>query len=38
LIDAGFDEQNENLHRAVIDLVIRSLPNALSGMHLINRK
>lgn len=38
LIDTGFDEQNENLHRAVVDLVIRSLPSTLSDMHLINRK
>jgi hypothetical protein len=38
LIEAGFDERDENLHRAVVDLVIRSLPNTLSDMHLINRK
>lgn len=38
LLDAGFDEQNENLHRAVVDLVVHSLPNTLSDMHLINQK
>lgn len=38
VIDAGFDEQNDNLHRAVVDLVTRSLPNTLSDMHLINQK
>ena len=38
LIEAGFDERDENLHRAVADLVVRSLPNALSDMHLINQK
>jgi hypothetical protein len=38
MIDAGFDERDENLHRAVADLVIRSLPNTLSDMHLINQK
>ncbi len=37
LIEAGFDEQNESLHRAVVDLVTRSLPNTLSDMHLVNR-
>jgi hypothetical protein len=38
MIDAGFDERDDNLHRAVADLVIRSLPNTLSDMHLINQK
>lgn len=38
LIEVGFDEQNDNLHRAVVDLVTRSLPNTLSDMHLINQK
>jgi hypothetical protein len=38
LVDAGFDERDENLHRAVADLVVRSLPNTLSDMHLINQK
>ena len=38
MIDAGFDERDENLHRAVVDLVIRSLPNTLSDMHLVNQK
>jgi hypothetical protein len=38
VIDAGFDERDENLHRAVADLVIRSLPSTLSDMHLINQK
>ena len=37
-IDAGFDERDENLRRAIVDLVIRSLPNTLSDMHLINQK
>jgi len=36
LIEAGFDERDENLHRAVVDLVTRSLPNTLSDMHLVN--
>jgi hypothetical protein len=38
LVDTGFDERDENLHRAVADLVVRSLPNTLSDMHLINQK
>jgi hypothetical protein len=38
MIDAGFDERDDNLHRAVVDLVIRSLPNTLSDMHLVNQK
>lgn len=38
LIEAGFDERDENLHRAVADLVTRSLPNTLSDMHLVNQK
>jgi hypothetical protein len=38
MLDAGFDERDDNLHRAVADLVVRSLPNALSDMHLINQK
>jgi hypothetical protein len=38
MIDAGFDERDDNLHRAVSDLVVRSLPNTLSDMHLINQK
>jgi hypothetical protein len=37
-IDASFDEPDENLRRAVVDLVVRSLPNTLSDMHLINQK
>lgn len=38
VIDASFDERDENLRRAIVDLVIRSLPNTLSDMHLVNRK
>jgi hypothetical protein len=38
MVDVGFDERDENLHRAVADLVVRSLPNTLSDMHLINQK
>jgi hypothetical protein len=38
MLDTGFDERDENLHRAVADLVVRSLPNTLSDMHLINQK
>ncbi len=38
VIDAGFDERDENLRRAIVDLVIRSLPNTLSDMHLVNQK
>jgi len=38
LIDASFDERDENLRRAIVDLVIRSLPNILSDLHLVNQK
>jgi hypothetical protein len=38
MVDVGFDGRDENLHRAVADLVVRSLPNTLSDMHLINQK
>lgn len=38
VIDASFDERDENLRRAIVDLVIRSLPNTLSDMHLVNQK
>jgi hypothetical protein len=38
MLDTGFDERDDNLHRAVADLVVRSLPNTLSDMHLINQK
>jgi len=38
MLDTGFDEQDDNLHRAVADLVVRSLPNTLSDMHLINQR
>jgi len=36
--DASFDAPDETLHRAVVDLLIGSLPNTLSDMHLIDRK
>ena len=29
MLDTGFDERDDNLHRAVADLVVRSLPNTL---------
>jgi hypothetical protein len=38
LIDTNFDERDENLRRVIADLVIRSLPNTLSDMHLVNQK
>ena len=38
LVDADFDEQDENLRRAIVDLIMRSLPNALSDLHLTNQK
>jgi hypothetical protein len=38
MIDANFDERDENLRRVIVDLVIRSLPGTLSDMHLVNRK
>jgi hypothetical protein len=38
MLDTGFDERDDNLHRAVADLVVRSLPNTLSDMHLISQK
>ena len=38
LIDPSFDQRDENLRRAIVDLVIRSLPNTLSDMHLVDRK
>jgi hypothetical protein len=38
VIDASFDERDENLRRAIVDLVIRSLPNTLSDMHLVSQK
>ena len=36
LIDANFDARDENLRRAVVDLITRSLPITLSDMHLLN--
>ncbi len=38
VIDASFDKRDENLRRTILDLVIRSLPNTLSDMHLVNQK
>lgn len=38
LIDANFDQQDENLRRTIIDLITRSLPNILADMHLIDRR
>jgi hypothetical protein len=38
LIDANFDERDENLRRATLDLITRSLPNTLSDLHLLNQK
>jgi hypothetical protein len=35
LVDTGFDERDENLHRAIADLITRSLPVTLSDMHLL---
>jgi hypothetical protein len=31
---AASDVRDENLHRAVVDLIVRSLPNLLRDMHL----
>jgi hypothetical protein len=38
LVDANFDARDENLHRAIVDLITRSLPVTLSDMHLVNPK
>jgi hypothetical protein len=38
VIDANVDEPNETLRRAVLDLLIRSLPNTLSDLHLVDQK
>ena len=38
LIDANFDARDENLRRAIVDLITRSLPHTLSDMHLVNPK
>ena len=38
MIDASFDERDESLRRAIVDIVIRSLPNTLGDMHLVNQK
>ena len=37
-IDPSFEERDENLHRAIVDLIMRSLPNTLSDLHLVNQK
>lgn len=36
--DADVGEADEKLHRAIVDLLIRSLPNTLSDMHLVDHK
>jgi hypothetical protein len=36
--DTTFDQPDETLHRAIVDLLVRSLPNTLSDMHLVDRK
>ncbi|CCE04555.1 conserved exported hypothetical protein [Bradyrhizobium sp. STM 3843] len=38
VIDANVDEPDERLRRALVDLLVRSLPNTLSDMHLIDQK
>ena len=38
VIGANFDRRDENLRRAIHDLIIRSLPNTLSDLHLIDQK
>jgi len=38
VIDATVDEPNETLRRAVVELLMRSLPNTLSDMHLVDQK
>jgi hypothetical protein len=38
MIDANFDEPDEKLRQAIVDLLIRSLPNTLSDMHLVDHK
>jgi hypothetical protein len=38
LIDASFDERDDNLRRAIVDLIMQSLPNTLSDMHLVNQR
>jgi hypothetical protein len=38
LVEESFDEQDETLRRAIVDLIMRSLPNALSDLHLTNQK
>lgn len=35
---AGDPARNENLHRAIADLIVRSLPSVLSDMHLANAR
>jgi len=38
IIDSSFDKRDENLRRAIVDLILRSLPNTLSDMHLGNQE
>jgi hypothetical protein len=38
VIDATFDQPDETLHRATVDLLIGSLPNTLSNLHLVDQK
>jgi hypothetical protein len=38
VIDAAVDEPNETLRRAVLDLLIRRLPNTLRDLHLVDQK
>lgn len=38
VVDASFDASDENLRRAIVDLITRSLPVTLSDMHLVNPK
>jgi hypothetical protein len=38
LVDTSFDERDENLRPAIVDLIRRSLPVTLSDMHLLNPK
>jgi len=38
VINGSFDRRDENLRRAIQDLIMRSLPNTLSDLHLIDQK
>jgi hypothetical protein len=38
VVDASFDARDVNLHRAIVDLITRSLPVTLSDMRLVNPK